>query len=109
MASRTHRELTDVELARIVGAYHAWRGEPGAGEYADELGFCRGATLEEIREHSYVLTPGRYVGAAAEEDDGEPFEQRLAELMKTLRAQQQTGTELDSLIRSRLEQIDVRT
>ena len=79
MVSRTHRELTDEEIARIVDAYHAWRGEPGA-EYADEPGFCKGATLEEIREHDHVLTPGRYVGAAPEEVDGEPFEEKLTRL-----------------------------
>ncbi len=57
MVDRTHRELTDDEIARIARSYHAWRGEPGAGEYRDVPGFCKSATLEEIREHSYVLTP----------------------------------------------------
>ncbi|MEJ7569273.1 MAG: class I SAM-dependent DNA methyltransferase [Gaiellaceae bacterium] len=87
MVSRTNKELTDDELARIVGAYHAWRGEPDAGEYADEPGFCKSATLEEIRGHDHVLTPGRYVGAAAAEDDGEPFEEKLARLTALLEAQ----------------------
>ena len=64
MLDRTHRELTDDDIARIAGAYHAWRGEDGAGEYADEPGFCKSAALEGVRKHGHVLTPGRYVGAA---------------------------------------------
>jgi type I restriction enzyme M protein len=60
---RTHRELPEGEVARIAGTYHAWRGEPGAGTYEDVPGFCKSATLEEVASHSYVLTPGRYVGA----------------------------------------------
>ena len=59
---RTHRELSD-DIARTANTYHAWRGDPDAGEYRDILGFCKSATLEEIRRHGHVLTPGRYVGA----------------------------------------------
>ena len=61
-------------LPSIARTYHAWRGEKGPGKYQDIPGFCTCATLEEVARHGYVLTPGRYVGAAAEEDDGEPFE-----------------------------------
>ncbi len=69
MLDRTHRELTDEEIAKIANTYHAWRGEPDVGEYKDVPGFCKSATLEEIRKHGYVLTPGRYVGASAREED----------------------------------------
>ena len=62
MIDRVHRELTDEDIARIAGTYHAWRGDKDAGEYADVPGFCKAATLEEIRKHGHVLTPGRYVG-----------------------------------------------
>lgn len=72
MLNRTLRELTDEEIARITGTYHAWRGEEGAVEYADVAGFCKIATLEEVRKHGHALTPGRYVGAETMEDDGEP-------------------------------------
>jgi len=72
MVDRTHRELTDEEIARIARTYHTWRGETEAGDYADVPGFCKSATLEEIRKHGHVLTPGRYVGAEAQADDGEP-------------------------------------
>jgi type I restriction-modification system DNA methylase subunit len=71
MVDCTHRELTDEDIAKIARTYHAWRGDPDAGAYEDVAGFCKSATLEEIRQHGHVLTPGRYVGAEAVEDDGE--------------------------------------
>jgi type I restriction-modification system DNA methylase subunit len=69
LVDRVHRELSDEEIARITGTYHAWRGEAGAGEYKDVAGFCKSATTEGIAAHGYVLTPGRYVGAEETEDD----------------------------------------
>jgi type I restriction enzyme M protein len=80
MVDRTHREFTDAEIARIARSYHAWRGEKDAGDYADVPGFCKSATLEDIRKHGHVLTPGRYVGAEAQADDGEPFEEKMRRL-----------------------------
>lgn len=69
LIDRTHRELSEEEIEKIASTYHAWRGEKSSGEYKDIPGFCKSATTEEIREHGYVLTPGRYVGAAEVEDD----------------------------------------
>jgi type I restriction enzyme M protein len=83
--SRTQIELSPEEIARIAGAYHAWRGQPEAGEYADEPGFCKAATHVEIAQVGYALTPGRYVGAAIEEEDDQAFEQRRSELVAQLR------------------------
>jgi len=80
LVDRTRRELTDDEIKKIADTYHAWRGEKDAGEYADVPGFCKSATLEDIRQHGHVLTPGRYVGAADVEDDGEPFAEKMARL-----------------------------
>jgi len=98
LVTRTHKELSDEEIARIAGTYHAWRGEAGAGSYEDVPGFCKGATLEEIRSHSHVLTPGRYVGAPPEEDDGEPFEQKLERLTRELEEQFAESARLDAAI-----------
>jgi type I restriction enzyme M protein len=83
--SRTQIELSEEEIARIAGTYHAWRGQPVAGGYADEPGFCKAATLEEIGVAGFALTPGRYVGAAIEEEDEEAFEQWVCELVTQLR------------------------
>ena len=105
LVDRTHRELSAEEIARISGVYHAWRGDPGAAEYADEPGFCRSATLDEIRGHGHVLTPGRYVGAADAEDDDEPFEDKLRRLGATLRDQVAEGQRLDALIEANLREL----
>ena len=133
MADRVHRELTDADIARIAGAYHAWRGDaevnakaqgrkgagggeteqslPGVsaslrpGVYSDIPGFCKAATLEEIRKHGYVLTPGRYVGAEAQADDGEPFEEKMQRLTAKLRAQQAEAAKLDAAIAANLRSL----
>jgi type I restriction enzyme M protein len=105
MVDRTHRELTDEDIARIADTYHAWRGEKEAGEYADVPGFCKSATLEEIRQHSHVLTPGRYVGAEAQEDDGEPFEEKMKRLTATLHEQQAEAAKLDAAIAANLKEL----
>jgi len=76
MMNRTHRVLTGKDIEEIAGTCHAWREDPDADEYKDIPGFCKSATTDEIRDHSYVLTPGRYVGAAEIEDDGESPSQR---------------------------------
>jgi type I restriction enzyme M protein len=105
MVDRTHRELTDEDIARIADTYHAWRGEPEAGEYADVPGFCRSAELAEVRKHGHVLTPGRYVGAEAQADDGEPFEEKMKRLTATLREQQAEALRLDAVIRDNLDRL----
>ena len=103
MVDRTRREFSDEDIARIAGAYHAWRGEPDADAYADVPGFCKAAVLDEIRKHGHVLTPGRYVGAEAPEEDGEPFADRMARLADELRAQQAEAAKLDAAIAENLE------
>jgi len=105
LTDRVHRELTDEDIARITGTYHAWRGDKGAGEYVDVPGFCKAAKLEEIQKHGYVLTPGRYVGAEAVEDDGEPFEEKMARLAATLREQQVEAGRLDAAIAANLKEL----
>ena len=101
MVDRTRREFSDADIARIAGIYHGWRNTPetnaaaGLAPYADESGFCRSAALEEVRGHGHVLTPGRYVGAAEEEDDGVSFEERFGALRGRLSVQFEEGRALD--------------
>jgi type I restriction enzyme M protein len=105
MVDRTHRELTDEDVGRIANTYHAWRGEKEAGDYADVAGFCKSATLEDVRKHGHVLTPGRYVGAEAQKDDGEPFEEKMKRLVASLRAQQAEAAKLDAAIAGNLAEL----
>ncbi|HRB16170.1 MAG TPA: SAM-dependent methyltransferase, partial [Nitrospira sp.] len=98
LIDRVHRELSDADIGKIAGTYHAWRGDTSAGPYVDLPGFCNAATLDEILKHGHVLTPGRYVGAEAVEDDGEPFEQKMTRLTKTLQEQQAEAEKLDDAI-----------
>jgi len=105
LVDRVHRELTDEDIAKIAGTYHAWRGDKGAGEYADAPGFCKAAQLDDIRKHDHVLTPGRYVGAEAVEDDGEPFGEKMRRLTATLREQQAEAAKLDAAIATNLKEL----
>ena len=102
LVDRVHRELSDEDVARIAGAYHSWRGEKGAGKYADEAGFCKAAKLEEIARHGIVLTPCRYVGAEEAETDGEPFDAKMKRLTATLSEQFAEGQKLEKEIRKNL-------
>jgi len=103
LRDRVHRELTDEDIAKIAGTYHAWRGEKDAGKYEDIPGFCKSSTLKEIQSHGHVLTPGRYVGAEEIEDDGIPFEEKMAELSAELYEQMAEAEELDAVIHQNLE------
>jgi type I restriction enzyme M protein len=105
MMDRTHKELTDEDIAKVAGTYHAWRGEKDAGKYKDIPGFCMAAKEEEIGKHGYVLTPGRYVGAEEVEDDGEPFEDKMKKLTKQLQEQQTEASKLDKAIRENLKNL----
>jgi len=119
LVDRTRRELTEEDVQKIADTYHAWRragcpsvaegrtpesdrGEPNAGEYADVAGFCKSATLEDIRKHGHILTPGRYVGAAEQEDDGEPFAEKMARLSAQWREQRAEAARLDAAIEANL-------
>ncbi|MHB1897842.1 MAG: N-6 DNA methylase, partial [Metallibacterium sp.] len=126
MADRTHRELTDEDIRKIADTYHAWRstsrhsresGNPAWEEsrhsresgnpvsYEDIPGYCKSAALEDIRKHGHVLTPGRYVGAVAQEDDGEPFEEKMQRLAAQLREQQAEASKLDASIATNLREL----
>jgi type I restriction enzyme M protein len=103
MVDRTRCELTDEDVKKIANTYHAWRGEKNAGKYADLAGFCKSATKEEIQKQGYVLTPGRYVGAQEQEDDGEPFEEKMKRLVSEWKAQQKEASRLDAMIAANLK------
>ncbi|MCC7111055.1 MAG: SAM-dependent DNA methyltransferase [Deltaproteobacteria bacterium] len=102
MVDRVHRELTEEDVARVAATYHAWRGDKGAGEYAEIAGYSKSCTLEEIGIHGFVLTPGRYVGAEDVVDDDEPFEERMGHLVATLNEQFAEGARLEKAIRENL-------
>jgi type I restriction enzyme M protein len=117
MADRVHRELSEADIAKIPGTYHAWRGasstpspsmgegkDGGEREYADVPGFCKSASLDDIRKHGHVLTPGRYVGAGAADDD-EPFDEKMHRLVATLRQQQAEAAKLDAAITANLREL----
>ncbi len=103
--SRTQIELTDEDIAKIAGTYHAWRGDNGATKYSDGAGFCRVATMEDIKRNGYVLTPGRYVGTEAIEPDLEQFEVKMARLVTRLQTEQEEAQRLDALIAHNLKGI----
>jgi type I restriction enzyme M protein len=94
--------LTDDEIARIADTCHVWRGD-GKGEYKDVPGFCKSASVEEIQKHGYILTPGRYVGAEAVEDDDEQFEDKMKRLTATLDDQFKESARLEGMIRENLK------
>ncbi len=110
LINRTERILTD-EIGRIADTYHAWRGTASARaaglEYENVPGFCYSATIEEIRKHDHVLTPGRYVGAAETDDsDGEPIADKIERLTKELFAHFDESARLEKIVRTHLERLD---
>jgi type I restriction enzyme M protein len=99
MKTRVERVLTDEDIAKIGDTVHAWRGDGEvAAAYEDVAGFCYSARLAEIEKNGFVLTPGRYVGAADVEDDGEVFEDKMKRLTALLRQHQEEGSKLDAAI-----------
>jgi len=103
LVNRTLRTLTNEEMAQIAATYHNWR--TGEGEYADVPGFCKSAPLDEIAGHGFVLTPGRYVGAADVDDDGEPFAEKMERLTATLRDQFAESARLEQVISDNLRRL----
>ncbi|MCY1035676.1 class I SAM-dependent DNA methyltransferase [Corallococcus sp. BB11-1] len=102
MTDRTHRELSEEDIARVAGTYHAWRGDKGSATYEDLPGFCKTARLEEITGHGFVLTPGRYVGAEDVQDDAEPFAARIDALSARLESHFVESHTLELRIRASL-------
>jgi len=105
MVDRTHRELTEEDISKIAGTYHAWRGQPDLDNYVDLPGFCKAVKLEEIRDNNHILTPGRYVGIPEREKDDEPFEVKMMRLTEQLYAQFTESARLEAEIRNNLEEL----
>lgn len=100
MVDRRHRELSDEDIKKIADTYHNYRNIDG--NYEDVQGFCKAAKLEEVREHEYVLTPGRYVGIEEQEDDGVPFEEKMEALTSELGELFEKSRSLEEEIRKNL-------
>jgi type I restriction enzyme M protein len=100
MATRKNRELTEEESKKIYSTYHSWRDNKN---YKDVEGFCKLASIEEIRGHDYVLTPGRYVGIEEIEDDGIPFEEKMQKLTSELSDLFKNSKELEEKIKKNLK------
>lgn len=109
MVDRAERALGDDDIARIANAFHAWRGTSSAVTaglvYEDVAGFCRSTMLAEIKAADYALTPGRYVGALAVEEDGEPLDEKISRLTAELVAQFEESARLETVVRERLGRI----
>ena len=103
MTNRRNKRFTDTNIALVASTYHGWRNKDG--KYEDRAGFCKSATMEEIRNNNYVLMPGRYVGTEELEDDGIPFEEKMNSLTTKLATQFAMGSELEKTIRKNLKGI----
>ena len=103
MIDRRHRELTDEEINKIAGTYHAFRGE--GGKYEDIAGFCKAVNIEEIKKQGYILTPGRYVGTKETEEDDELFEEKMKRLTAELSKQMAEEKRLNEEIKIQLAKI----
>ena len=96
MVTRKLREFSDEEILEIAGTYHKYQNNDN---YEDIAGYCKSATLDEIKENNYILTPGRYVGTPPEEDDGIPFEEKMKKLTSELSEQMKESQKLDEEIK----------
>jgi len=111
MADRTHRDLNHAkDISFIVDAYHSWRGEEVEHEafkdgYKDIAGFCKSTHFDEVKEHGYILTPGRYVGAEEINDCGIPFEDSMKILTEKMSEQMDKSRALDIEIRKQLARV----
>lgn len=106
MINRRNKEFTDEDIAKVADTYHHWRTQDG--KYEDVAGFCKVARLDEIKENDYVLTPGRYVGSEAIDDDDEAFEEKMQRLTAELNEQFAKSHELEVKIKENLNKIELK-
>lgn len=105
MITRSQRELTSHDIDTISNTYHSWLGDPNKGKYKDFPGFCRSVSLEEIKKHNYILTPGRYVGAPTQIKGEESFEDEMVRLSNLWFDQHKEAQRLTELITANLKSL----
>lgn len=105
LVDRTHRILTEEEISMIAGTYHAWRGDPDAGDFKNKKGFCWSVPVTEVAAHGFVLTPGRYVGIEEDGDEDEPFEEKIGILVKKFEKQVEESNQIQFEILTKLKAI----
>jgi len=102
MKDRVLRDFTAQDIAEIAGTFHQWQN---GGPYEDGAGFCKSATIDEVKRHDFVLTPGRYVGAGAAEEEVEAFAEKMSRLVKDLHQQQAEAVRLDVAITANFKEL----
>ena len=105
MISRKNKAFTDEDISKIAEVYHNWRKKDG--KYEDIQGFCKSATLKEVEENNFVLTPGRYVGTEDVEDDGISFEDKVAEISENLKSHFEESIQLQERIKQNLKKVGI--
>src|SRR5262249_6777432 len=103
LVDRTHRELSGADRELITSTYHAWRGQPEAGEYSDVAGFCRSVGVEELRANGHLLTAGRYVGSPI--NNSRDHQSLLANLRQEVRTQLTQSEELTARVHEVLDRL----
>ena len=106
METRRLRVLSDGpdgDIAKIADTYHSWRNHDGG--YEDTPGFAKAAKLDEIEQHDFVLTPGRYVGVEEADADDEPIAEKIERLTSELLAEFDRGAELERVVREKLAEL----
>jgi type I restriction enzyme M protein len=105
MTSRKNKMLTDVEIAQISQTYHSWRNKDG--NYTDVQGFCKSSSIAEVEANNFVLIPGRYVGTEEVEDDGIPFEEKVATISENLKGYFEQSSALQERIKTNLKKVGI--
>jgi type I restriction enzyme M protein len=103
--ARTTNRLTDKHLDQIANTVRSYRGEDGVSPYEDQTGFCKVATIDDIADNDYIITPGRYVGVEHDDGDEVPFDVKMEELTADLRDQFQRSSDLQEEIEENLQEI----